>query len=174
MARTSMTTDGHTYLPDEQDEASIDEFASALRRLEHEPVGMRCALVSADERRIEVPPMLFEVLTQVAKALSEGMGVSVAPLNAMLTTQEAADFLGISRPTFVRILDRGEIPMERPGRHRYVRLSDLIAHQENVRLKRRRILDEMARDSEAVGLYDSTTAEVRRPVDVSTWKGGTV
>lgn len=74
---------------------------------------------------------MVEVLRQVARALSAGMGVNVAPLNAMLTTQEAADFLGISRPALVRIVERQEIPMERPGRHRYVRLSDLLDYQES-------------------------------------------
>ena len=83
-------------------------------------------------------------------------GSRVAPLNAMLTTQEAADYLGISRPTFVRILDRGELPMKRPGRHRYVRLADLIAYQEGVRHRRRDAIDEMVQVGVETGLYDAT------------------
>ena len=49
-------------------------------------------------------------------------------MNAMLTTQEAPT-PGIARPTLVRILERGEIPMEKPSRHRFVRLQDLLAYQ---------------------------------------------
>jgi excisionase family DNA binding protein len=86
--------------------------------------------------------------------MTAGMGVNVAPLNATLTTQEAADYLGVSRPTVVRLLDAGEIPMSRPGRHRYVRLVDLIAYAERVRKTRANALDEMAREAEAAGLYD--------------------
>ena len=71
-----------------------------------------------------------------------------------VTPQEAADYLGVSRPTLVRLLDAGEIPMSRPGRHRYVRLVDLMAYAERVRQTRSDELDEMARDAETAGLYD--------------------
>jgi excisionase family DNA binding protein len=83
------------------------------------------------------------------------MGVNVAPLNASLTTQEAADYLGISRPTLVRLLDAGEIPMIRPNRHRYVRLVDLIDYAERVRQTRGTALDEMAKEADEAGLYDA-------------------
>jgi excisionase family DNA binding protein len=97
---------------------------------------------------------LYEALFQITQALQAGMGVNVAPLNATLTTQEAAGYLGVPRPTVVRLLDAGEIPMSRPGCHRYVRLVDLIAYAERVRQTRTETLDEMARDADAAGLYD--------------------
>lgn len=51
------------------------------------------------------------------------MAITVAPTHTVLTTSEAADLLGISRPTLVRLLEAGEIPYEQPGRHRRVRLT---------------------------------------------------
>ncbi|MDQ1247779.1 MAG: hypothetical protein QG597_2150, partial [Actinomycetota bacterium] len=75
-------------------------------------------------------------------------------LSAMLTTQQAADYLGISRPTMVRILERGEIPMEKPGRHRYVRLEDLVAYQTRTSQQRRDRLAQMVTDAEADDMYD--------------------
>lgn len=90
------------------------------------------------------------------------MGVTVAPLNAMLTTQEAADFLGVARPTFVRMLERGDLPMERPGRHRYVRLADLVAYQESLRARRAEALRRMSREGEDDGLYTATDGPPRR------------
>jgi excisionase family DNA binding protein len=112
------------------------------------------ALVDASGHRFEVPEPMFAVLRQVAEALSAGMGVSVAPLSAMLTTQQAADYLGISRPTMVRILERGEIPMEKPGRHRYVRLEDLVAYQTRTSGQRRHSLAQMVTEAESAGMYD--------------------
>lgn len=56
----------------------------------------------------------------------------------------------------VRILERGDIPMEKPGRHRYVRLRDLVDYQERLREERRAALEEMVADAEADGLYDGT------------------
>ena len=63
-------------------------------------------------------------------ALSEGRAISITPLSTRLTTQQAADFLGISRPTLVRLLDRDEIPYSRPRRHRQVLLADLLEYNE--------------------------------------------
>lgn len=156
MARTSASTDSRTYLPDQGHEAEILDFIGALERAGGTVPERRPAIVSSDGTQHEIPEAMVDVLRQVARALSAGMGVNVAPLNAVLTTQEAADYLGISRPTFVRILERGEIPMEQPGRHRYVRLSDLLDYQQRSRAERRRVLDEMVEASEDAGLYEAT------------------
>jgi Helix-turn-helix domain len=56
-----------------------------------------------------VPNPVFQALVHVATAMARGQGVTVMPLNALLTIQEAADLLGISRPTLVRLLEDGEI-----------------------------------------------------------------
>ncbi len=156
MARSAASVDARTYLPDAAHEADILDFVAALERNGRSVPEHRPAIIEANGQRTEIPEAMVEPLLQVAQALSRGMGVSVAPLNAMLTTQEAAELLGVSRPTFVRVLDRGEIPMERPGRHRYVRLSDLLDYQTRTRGERRAALDDMVRASEAVGLYEAT------------------
>lgn len=109
--------------------------------------------MTADGQRLELPPVVLDALRHVTEALTGGLGVVVAPLNSMLSTQEAADYLGVSRPTLVRILERGDLPMQKPGRHRFVRLSDLVAFQERQRIQTRQALDEMQRESEASGLY---------------------
>ena len=85
-----------------------------------------------------------------------GKAITVAPLDQRLTTQEAADFLGISRPTLVKLLEQGEIPYERPaaGRHRRVLLSDVLEYQIRKRQQRRSTLDQMTADAAEAGLYD--------------------
>ncbi|REF29932.1 helix-turn-helix domain-containing protein [Calidifontibacter indicus] len=139
-----------TYLPSSEDEASAASLAKVLQVGDD---GL-AALVAPDGTTIALSAQVHRVLVQVADAMAHGMGVTVAPHNAMLTTQEAADFLGISRPTLVRIIDRGDLEAVKPGRHRYVALQDLIAYQERVAVQRRKSLDEMARDAESAGLYD--------------------
>jgi excisionase family DNA binding protein len=74
--------------------------------------------------------------------------------HTVLTTGEAAQLLGVSRPTLVRLLASGEVPFEQLGRHRRVRLADLIAYQARARRARAASLDEMVRSSEDAGLYD--------------------
>lgn len=110
-----------------------------------------------DGSEIEVPDELYEALCGVVEALSQGLAVSIAPHNTMLTTQEAADLLNISRPTLVRLLSEGEIPFTMRGRHRRVLLRDILAYQKRTRRDRRRVLDDMAAEGEDAGLYEATS-----------------
>lgn len=155
MARTAASADSHTYLP-EGHEAEILDFIGALERAGGTAHERRPAIVAADGTAHEIPELMVAVLRRVAMALSAGAGVNVAPLSALLTTQEAADYLGISRPTLVRILERGDLPMEKPGRHRFVRLRDLVAFRERERSERRQALAEMQRQGQEDGLYEAT------------------
>lgn len=152
MTRSAASTDARTYVASDSDEGLYRAFARALEGVP-EATNHRPALVDAAGNKVPIPREMHDALLQVAQALMAGMGVNVAPLNATLTTQEAADYLGVSRPTVVRLLDAGEIPMSRPGRHRYVRLVDLIDYAERARQDRAEALDEMAREAEGAGLY---------------------
>lgn len=155
MSRTTASSDSTTYFPDESG-AEIVDFVKALQARGIAAPEAKAALVGPDNSRIELPDALHRVLLQVAEALMQGMAITVAPQSARLTTQQAADFLGVSRPTLVRLLERGEIPMTKPGRHRYVELRDLVAYQETARHRRRAILDQMAAEADVDGLYDAT------------------
>ncbi|MDQ6946911.1 MAG: excisionase family DNA-binding protein, partial [Actinomycetota bacterium] len=73
--------------------------------------------------------------------------------------QEAADFLGVSRPTLVKLLEDGAIQFERPNRHRRVRLQDLLAFQERRRAERRAALNQLTAEAGELGLYDGSAAE---------------
>ncbi len=114
----------------------------------------RPALVGDDGTHIELPDELYEVLKDVVTALSQGLAITVAPQHTVLTTSQAADLLGVSRPTLVRLLEAGAIPFDKPGRHRRVRLGDVLAYQERSRRSRAAGLDEMVRVSEDAGIYD--------------------
>ena len=116
----------------------------------------RAKLVGPDGSQIDIPEELYGVLRDVVNALSQGLAISIAPHNTMLTTQEGADLLNISRPTLVRLLTDGEIPHTLRGRHRRVLLRDILDYSERTRTERRSTLDQMAADAEDDGLYDAT------------------
>ncbi len=109
---------------------------------------------AADGAYIELSEELYEVLKDVVTALSQGLAITVTPQHTVLTTSQAADLLGVSRPTLVRLLEAGKIPFDKPGRHRRIRLRDLLAYQQRVRRARAAGLEEMVRASEDAGLYD--------------------
>jgi excisionase family DNA binding protein len=145
-----------TVLPPEE----LSDLTEVARMLA-EAVPARARLVAPDGTQIEVPAELYEVLRDVVAALSDGLAITIAPHNTMLTTQEAADLLNISRPTLVRLLTDGEIPYSLRGRHRRVLLRDILDYQERTRRDRRQALDQMAADGEDTGLYDLTATPRR-------------
>ncbi|CAM3349272.1 Helix-turn-helix domain-containing protein [Stackebrandtia soli] len=112
-------------------------------------------LVAPSGELIELPSEVYRALREVVEALSQGLAITIAPHNTMLTTQEAADLLSISRPTLVRLLDEGEIPHSMRGRHRRLLLRDVMEYQDCSRAERRVGLDEMVAEGEASGQYDT-------------------
>lgn len=106
-----------------------------------------------------LPPEVRHVLANVVEAMRRGQAITVAPRAQRLTTQQAADLLGISRPTLVKLLESGRIPFETPGRHRRIRLADLLAFQAMSRVERREALRELTTDAQEADLYDRPNEE---------------
>jgi excisionase family DNA binding protein len=91
----------------------------------------------------------------------DSLAILIAPHNTMLTTQEAADLLNISRPTLVRLLTDGDIPHTMRGRRRRVMLRDILNYRDRTRRERRQTLDEMVVDAEEANLYEVTATPKR-------------
>lgn len=136
-----------TYLPDGGTQVTrVHDFLKA-----HEDAGQgRYFLVgAAPDDRVELPVEIYRVLRKVVDALQRGLAVTVAPVAQTLTTQQAADLLGVSRPTVVKLLDEGKIPFERAGTHRRILLRDLLGYRE-----RRRAEQYAALEATAVSIDD--------------------
>lgn len=94
-----------------------------------------------------------------------GQALTIAPLNQQLTTQEAADLIGISRPTLIKLLNEGAIPYEQPSRHRRLLLVDVLAYQELRRDEQRATLRELAQSAQEMGMYDVPPEHVAAALD---------
>lgn len=111
-------------------------------------------LITSRGVEAELPAELRQVLTTVVSSMHRGQAVTIAPLAMRLTTQQAADLLGVSRPTLIKLLEEGRIPYETPNRHRRIRLADLLAFQDSRRSERRGALGDIARDAQSLGVYE--------------------
>lgn len=115
-----------TYLPEPADElAELHSFVEAHEARRGPQLNPRCFLAGAAEHdQVEIPKSVHRVLLQVIEAMWAGKAVTIAPHNQVLTTQQAADLLGISRPTVVKLMMGGELPGTTLGkRRRLVRLT---------------------------------------------------
>ncbi len=112
----------HTVQPPGCADAGTLQAVAALR-----PGAAPCDLVGPDGEAVPVPPELVELLAVAAAGLASGCAVTLTRHEQTVTTQEAADLLGISRPTLVRLLDHGVLPYDQPGSHRRLLLRDVLA-----------------------------------------------
>ena len=111
-------------------------------------------LIAASGEEIVLPESLFRTLREAVTYLIRGDAVFISPLHRHLTTTEAGDFLGVSRQYLTRLIDSGEIPCDRIGRHRRLKLKDVLEYQARRSQKRQAILARMTAEDGSAGVYD--------------------
>jgi excisionase family DNA binding protein len=111
-------------------------------------------LVTDDNRHemIAIPPGALRLLVDLLTQLGQGRSVTVMPQNVELTTQEAADYLNVSRPYVVSLIEQNRLPARKVGTRRRVALEDLLRFDEQQQAQRRAALDELARIDQELGL----------------------
>jgi excisionase family DNA binding protein len=116
--------------------------------------GERPTLVGREGVRLKLPEPIFHLLVGVARTMREGKAVVLLPESQSMTTQAAAEFLGVSRPFLVGLLEKDAIAHHKVGTHRRVYLKDLMEYQRRRDSRRRETLDDLRRKVEAAGLYE--------------------
>lgn len=117
------------------------------------PADVRIAITDATGTPIEVPEQVYRLTREVLSIVAEGGTAAVVEVDHDLTTQAAADILGVSRPYLIKLLDQGEIPCYKVGSHRRLAVADVLAFKRQRDIERRSALAELTALSQELGLY---------------------
>lgn len=110
---------------------------------------------------VELPEDIYHVLRRAVEAMQQGLSVTISPTSQTLTTQQAADLLGISRPTLIKALDSGKMPYTRSGSHRRIALTDVLDYRDKRRREQYAAMDALSVDIDETTDVDQTLAELR-------------
>lgn len=135
---------------------TVREAQAALGELAPEKAPKPVARIGVREgggnRSVVVPRQAFELFLEVLGQLANGNGVTIIPVQAELTTQQAADLLNVSRPHLIGLLEAGKIPFRRVGSHRRVSARDLLAYKKLDDAQRAEAAAELTAEAQRLGL----------------------
>ena len=144
-----------TIAPSEADTRLAEESSRRLTRLlgrQRGNVRLRIQADDESEETVAIPASAFRLLSDILTEMAKGNAVTLIPVHAELTTQQAADILNVSRPFLVRLVEEGKIPCRKVGTHRRIRFQDLLQYKRHVDQQRLKALEELAAQAQELGM----------------------
>ncbi|TAJ77769.1 MAG: helix-turn-helix domain-containing protein [Sphingobium sp.] len=145
-----MTMFAHRQLPPSAQDAAIARVSGQLLSRyarQKRPLTLRVT-DSEQERPLELPAGAVALLMDILEAMAAGRGVTLMPENAELTTVQAAEVLNVSRPFLIKLLDEGAIPHRKVGKHRRIRMEDVMAYKAAIDRERETVLDQLVSEAQ--------------------------
>lgn len=102
--------------------------------------------------KITLPFSALEFLFNMLKQMANGNAVTVIPTHAELSTQEAANFLNVSRPYLIKLLEQDKIPFTKVGRHRRIKFSDILKYKKTIGSESKMVREELTKEAQDLDL----------------------
>lgn len=149
-----MTMLAHRQLPPSAQDAAIARVSGQLlSRYAHEKRLLTLRVTDADQDTpIELPPGAVALLMDILEAMAAGRGVTLLPESAELTTVQAAEMLNVSRPYLIKLLDNNAIPHRKVGKHRRIRIEDVMSYKTAIDRDREAVLDQLVEEAQRQGM----------------------
>ena len=136
-------------VPSEQDAKLAEESSRILAAR----AGMGALTVHLDDgQTLTLPLAATRLLSHLLTEMAAGNAVTLIPIHAEMTTQEAADYLNVSRPYLIGLIENGDIPFRKVGTHRRIRFEDVKRYRDNIDARRSATLDELARQAQELDM----------------------
>jgi len=130
---------------------TYDVLTEVLKQLEGDIANVT---IKETDQKIKVPAFAIKLLQEIMRNLADGNMVNIVPIAAEVSTQMAADILGVSRPFVVKLLENNEMPYKKVGRHRRIKFQDVMKHKKKMIDQRRKAIDDMIAIDQKYGLYN--------------------
>jgi len=150
MKEKLMSTIAHRQLPPSAQEAAmarvsgqrLAQFAGRDRSL------MLRVIDAGQDQPIELPAGAVGLLMEILEAMAAGRGITIIPENAELTTVQAAEILNVSRPFLIKLIEEKAIPCRKVGKHRRLRMEDVMAYKAAIDRERASVLDQLVAEAQ--------------------------
>jgi len=148
-----MASSNLMHLPtiEEAEEAKISSRALS-KYASNDRLNMKIILNGNETEDLILPGSAVNMLLEVLTEMSKGNAMTLMPIDAELSTQQAAEILNVSRPYLVNLLEQGEIAFRKVGTHRRVMAKDVFEYKQRVDSERLKALDELATQAQECGM----------------------
>ena len=130
---------------------SVDQLRKASQKINRKDKSIEIT-VPYSSKPLQLPSKVLGLLSAIVSNMAAGKSMAIILSDATIGTQEAADYLDVSRPFIVRLLEKGEIPFSKVGTHRRIKVSDVIAYQKKTKAKRRKQLNFLAQQAQDLNM----------------------
>lgn len=140
----------HRQLPPNEHESNLARTSKQLlSRYAREDQSLILHILDSEQKQsIELPSGAVDLLMDILEAMAVGQGITLIPENAELTTVQAADILNVSRPFLIKLLDERQIPYRKVGKHRRIRMEDVMTYKQKIDQERESVLDQLVADAQ--------------------------
>jgi len=153
MLATMHKIDG-TIVPNKKEIQLAEQAERTLAPFIESPSAPTIELTKGSKKHVSLtlPSSALRLLFDILKQMAQGNAITLLPIHAELTTQEAANLLNVSRPFLVTLLEEGKIPYRKVGTRRRILAKDILAYKAQEEKARYDVLEELTKQAQKLNM----------------------